>query len=415
MSIIPAKDETLRITSGQPFFMPGSVERDETNCIYGRYEPRESGYFRWTAQWPTREWHCGYPVLEGAEVIELTDGKYGDFNGHNHTQLIDDHLFISHNNHSYHVENSSGQRCLVWIYKLGDPWKRSSFNKHQQGEPIDLFPACAPMNKDKFMESARFFGCPSICKRADGRLMAVAGVFTIRRGTKIDPQGKVNTWVHVCTLVRTLDVHGKMGPVKLIRINDPDAHRKAVEAGFLNFPKATESDWKKEAEPVVCGIPGRGVVADDGRQVTEFRDYIWLDKEKRNAVFMGRGENTYRAFRGYTALSNDGGKTWQKPQPTNIPNGENTITLVRLPDGRPAILGTFGDRNRFDRRPLCIAIANDGRNFSHVYRLSESCEKHQMVSVVFDEKYMIVAGPHRSNGNMGRGEHFVLRVPWKIY
>lgn len=378
---------------------------------YDAYEPKDSGYFHWTAQWPTDEWHCGYPVLEGAEWIELTDGKHGDFNGHNTTKLIDGHIFIGHNNHEHHKENSSGQRCLGWIYKLGDPWERDSFNKHRNGEPIDLFPLPAPMNQRKFEESARYLGPPHFRKLQDGRIMVRTGVVTLRRGTKDDPDGKVNTWVPICDLARTITTGGELGPVKLIKIHDQAMLQKAQQQGYLEFPDARTEPWVKELMSGGMGRPPYKRFATDDYKAAEFRDIVWVDREQGHAVCMGRGENTYGIFRGYTTTTKDGGKTWQKPEPTNIPSGENTITLARMPDGRLFILGTFGDRSRRERRPLSIAISDDGRNFSRVYRLGHGDQKFQMVGVVFDDDYMYVAGPHRSNGNAGRGEHFILRFP----
>lgn len=396
------------------FLMPaclawaGVATGAEPAAVYAERQPEDSGYFHWTAQWPTGEWHCGYPVLEGADLIELTDGEYGDFNGHNTTVRIGDHLFIGHNNHSSHSENSSGQRCLGWIYELGDPWARESFNKHQDGEPIQLFPLPAPMNKRKFREDARYFGTPQFKALDDGRIMVRGTVVTIRRGTEDDPGGKVNTWVPICALARTITPQGQLGPVQLVRVHDEAMLRKAQDEGYLQFPDASAEAWVDELFRHEVGRPAYKRFATDGYKAAEFRDIVWIDQDAGHAVCMGRGENSYGIFRGYTTETRDGGETWSTPEPTNIPSGENTITLARLPDGRPAILGTFGDRSRGDRRPLCIAISEDGRRFSHVYRLSQSEEKHQMVGVVFDEEYLYVAGPHRGSG---RGQHFVLRLP----
>jgi hypothetical protein len=80
----------------------------------------------------------------------------------------------------------------------------------------------------------------------------------------------------------------------------------------------------------------------------------------------------------------DGGKAWDQPEPTNIPSGENNSTLRRLPDGRLAIFGTFADRFQGERRPLCIAISDDGKTFSRVYRLGTGVSKFSMVSVFSD-------------------------------
>jgi hypothetical protein len=241
--------------------------------------------------------------------------------------------------------------------------------------------------------------------------MAVAGVFVIRRGTKLEPDGKVNTWVNICTLAREIDTRGNLGPVQIVDMGNEDAHKNAVAEGYLDYPDASNQDWVGELTPDIILPPGRGNLATDGHRCTEFRDMIWFDDDRQRGVCMGRGENTEGAFRGYTALTDDGGKAWDQPEPTNVPSGENTITLRRLPDGRLAILGTFADRDRSERRPLCIAISDDGKTFSRVYRLGTGDQKHQMVGVVFDDQHLYVAGPHRSNGNAGRGEHFILRLP----
>ncbi len=186
---------------------------------------------------------------------------------------------------------------------------------------------------------------------------------------------------------------------------------KAQDQGYLKYPDARGEDWVDRLLKPRMRRPPYKWFAADGYKAAEFRDIVWIDRDEGRAVCMGRGENTYGVFRGYTTTTEDGGETWSTPEPTNIPSGENTITLTRLPDGRLAILGTFGDRNRSNRRPLCIAISDDGRNFSRVYRLFDSQAKHQMVGVVFDEGYMYVAGPRGGDKNAGRGEHFILRFP----
>jgi len=393
-----------------PLPAPGS---DARVGLYGPYEPQDSGYFHWTAQWPTQDWHCGYPLLPGTEWIELTDGRYGQFNGHDTMVRFDGHLIIGHNNHAGSAENSSGQRCLAWIHRLGDAWDRGRFNPRQNGEPIDIFGSPAPMAARKFEETARFLGAPRFQQLPDGTIMAIAGVHVIRRGTKLQPHGKVNTWVTICTLARSIDLRGELGPVRVVAVADEALFAQAQQAGYLQHTDARGEDWVPELlQRDIVLPPGRGNVATDGRRATEFRDLLWLDDERRLAVCMGRGENTDAAFRGYTARSDDGGRTWQTPEPTNIPSGENTITLARLPDGRPLILGTLGDRHRGERRPLSLAIADDGRHFGTVFRLSETDAKHQMASVVIHDDNVYISGPHRSNGNNGgRGEHFALRLP----
>lgn len=54
--------------------------------------------------------------------------------------------------------------------------------------------------------------------------------------------------------------------------------------------------------------------------------------------------------------SADAGETWADPAPTNIPNPNSGLDLIRLASGRLAL--AFNDSDRF-RTPLCVALADD--------------------------------------------------------
>ena len=65
---------------------------------------------------------------------------------------------------------------------------------------------------------------------------------------------------------------------------------------------------------------------------------------------------------------------------------------------------------------MCIAISDDGRTVSKVFRISSAEHRFQMVRVVYHGEYLYMSGPFKSNRdhtnfNMGRGEHFVMRFP----
>lgn len=58
----------------------------------------------------------------------------------------------------------------------------------------------------------------------------------------------------------------------------------------------------------------------------------------------------------WRAESSDAGETWSKPTPTDIPNPNSGIDLIRLASGRLAL--AFNDSPRL-RTPLCVALADE--------------------------------------------------------
>ena len=322
-------------------------------CIYAPYEPKESGYFHWTAQWPTEDLDCGYPLHEGVEWIELTNNQYGNVNNHNTTALIDGHIFIAHNNHKYALENLSGQRVLGWIYSLESSWKRSSFNPNQKGEPLELFPPPDVVNERKFDGNCRYCGNAKVLKLNDGTIITFAGVFIITPGNEFDPKGRANQWHTICMLARTVTPQGDLGTIKIIECDDHGRLKLAQQDGFLQYEEVYDDPWLAELNLEKRAREGKKLKASNGLVVCEIYRHT-LDADANTAIAFGRGENAQGNFRCYTSLSYDGGETWEMFQPTNIPNGENTVALFKLPDGRWAILGTLGDRWQRERRPFVM-------------------------------------------------------------
>ena len=62
----------------------------------------------------------------------------------------------------------------------------------------------------------------------------------------------------------------------------------------------------------------------------------------------------------YYAESSDGGKTFCPPRPTGIPNPSNKPKLLRLEDGRIALIHTPNARQGFKgRNPLAVWLSED--------------------------------------------------------
>ncbi|MCL8026103.1 sialidase family protein [Nocardioides bruguierae] len=75
----------------------------------------------------------------------------------------------------------------------------------------------------------------------------------------------------------------------------------------------------------------------------------------------------------YLATSEDGGETWSRPSPTELPNNNSSITALRLPSGRLGVvcndLGFNSGRTQvfwpFERPSVTLAASDDaGRTFA---------------------------------------------------
>jgi len=81
----------------------------------------------------------------------------------------------------------------------------------------------------------------------------------------------------------------------------------------------------------------------------------------------------YRDFtsarRTFRADSFDAGRTWSRPQPTDLPNPDSAVCTLRLPDGR--LLLAFNDSTD-DRHALRLALSGDeGRSWQRLATIDE--------------------------------------------
>lgn len=67
--------------------------------------------------------------------------------------------------------------------------------------------------------------------------------------------------------------------------------------------------------------------------------------------------------------SHDGGDSWSKMEPSNVPNNNSGIDAVTLPDGRFVLVANpIGDSGK--RYPLCVLVSEDGINWENVCTLA---------------------------------------------
>ncbi|MBE2180399.1 MAG: exo-alpha-sialidase [Chthoniobacterales bacterium] len=85
----------------------------------------------------------------------------------------------------------------------------------------------------------------------------------------------------------------------------------------------------------------------------------------------------------FMARSEDSGRAWSRPEPTELPNFHSGVCVVRLPDGR--LLCAFNDTTKRVRENLRLAISGDeGRTWRRIATLAEEKEQE------FSYPYMLV-------------------------
>jgi predicted neuraminidase len=86
------------------------------------------------------------------------------------------------------------------------------------------------------------------------------------------------------------------------------------------------------------------------------------------AAIMRDGSSTRRIFQ---MSSDDQGRTWSMPEPTQLPNSDTSVDWVRLLDGHVVAVFNNSPDVRF---PLAAALSTDeGRTFTAVRHLNDEC------------------------------------------
>jgi len=86
----------------------------------------------------------------------------------------------------------------------------------------------------------------------------------------------------------------------------------------------------------------------------------------------------FRTLKGYIyqAISDDKGRTWTRPEATNLPNPDSKIHMLPLADGSLALAYNHHPKlkrpNRRARTNLDVAVSiNDGRSWKQVARVED--------------------------------------------
>src|SRR6185312_6577767 len=81
----------------------------------------------------------------------------------------------------------------------------------------------------------------------------------------------------------------------------------------------------------------------------------------------------------YQSWSNDGGKTWDAPTATELPNPNSGIDAVTLKDGRSLVVYNNTPRGR---SPLNIAVSKDGKSWKMVLVLEDQPGEYSYPAIV---------------------------------
>lgn len=105
----------------------------------------------------------------------------------------------------------------------------------------------------------------------------------------------------------------------------------------------------------------------------------------------------------YHAASYDMGRSWQKAEPSGLPNNNSGIDLVRMEDGRLALIYNPVSGARGVRTPICFKISEDnGQTWSPDYYLDH-------FPVEQKERFATFAYP----AVISRGNHLLITYTWK--
>jgi predicted neuraminidase len=143
---------------------------------------------------------------------------------------------------------------------------------------------------------------------------------------------------------------GILGPIKDKPIR--------LDNGTILSPSSTENDgWQVHMERSNDGGATwtRTGPLNDGKTLRLIQPTL-LDYGggKIQALCRSRSQWVYELW------SADSGRTWERPEPTTLPNPNSGIDAVRLADGRSLVVYNHSATKRF---PLNVAVSKDGKSW----------------------------------------------------
>jgi photosystem II stability/assembly factor-like uncharacterized protein len=151
--------------------------------------------------------------------------------------------------------------------------------------------------------------------------------------------------------------------------------------GRLVLPVTVEGDQYSAAALVSTDggdtwQPSEPIAAEDGTRVLQPAGALLSDG---TLLFLLRSNGG----RLYRSTSNDGGTTWSVPEPTDLPNNNSGIDLVRTTDGRLLLVYNPVGTDWGPRSPLTVMHAtDDGRQWQELLTLEDGLGEYSYPTAI---------------------------------
>ena len=201
--------------------------------------------------------------------------------------------------------------------------------------------------------------------------------------------------------------HGGRGPVrnKPIRLaNDdilaPASQEDGIWRAFVDLSKDNGSSWHKQPEIYIQGLTG----SRSERTVNKNESSIPVSEQS----FYGRGviqptlwesspghvHMLLRSTEGhiYRSDSDDCGRSWSSAMPTDMPNNNSGLDLVRTVTRRLFLVCNPVARNWGERTPMTLfTSADDGQSFQEVMVLDSGAGEYSYPAVIADGNTLYIS------------------------
>ena len=197
----------------------------------------------------------------------------------------------------------------------------------------------------------------------------------LRENNTLRPIADEGRFSHTCWYLQTKDGITWTEPVQ---ITDPPAYTAGgnhgpvtLSDGTLIWPGAqyqalthdkTGLHWEERS-----GVDGAFALKNGAKIFTESSLY---ELENGRVILLARSN----AGRLWAAFSEDYGKTWTEPYPTNFTDAGAKFMCGRLPDGRYYVVSNPVPKS--NRNPLCISLSRDGYHFDERYIIGDEPYTH---------------------------------------
>jgi len=329
----------------------------------------------WLDEPPDQTWEVvgQYPSIPGARHARVftCDEASGGYNHHAKIARLGGRFYAAWSNSRYD-EDGPGQRVLMATSEDGLKWSA----------PRELIPSLSPESPwgrpGYFMQAGEFF-------EWNGRLFGVGEVTEIVKWTDRDKtvfadfyDKRKHGWPvyeGFGRVIREIHADGSLGKVAA---NDIFSRKAKVEKLIRPVPPIAET------YPGLCLPVTPWNVSDAARQIPERRmcePTVWKNPAGDWTCLFRDDSGSNRKW---MCFSKDG-RTWTKPEMTDMFDAPSQDCQVTLPDGRILLFGNHRGKGIVDKQkrwrdrdPLMVSVSDDGRTFSRTHAVIEGYHEQRV-------------------------------------